>query len=64
MSDGNSHSNQNLPIILAGGGYKHGRMIDVKAKQPLSNLYNSMLQKLGVETDHFNRSTGTMRGLV
>jgi hypothetical protein len=64
MSDGNSHSNQNLPIILAGGGYKHGRMIDVKAKQPLSNLYNSMLQKLGVETDHFNRSTGTMGGLV
>lgn len=64
MSDGNSHSNQNLPIVLAGGGYKHGRMIDVKAKQPISNLYNTMLQKLGVETDHFNRSIGTIGGLA
>jgi hypothetical protein len=64
MSDGNIHSNQNLPIILAGGGFKHGLMIDVQAKQPLSNLYLSMLQKIGVETDHFSKSNGTLRGLA
>ncbi len=64
MSDGNSHSNQNLPIILAGGGFKHGQVIDVQGKQPLSNLYNTMLQKLGVETEYFNKSTGRMSGLV
>lgn len=64
MSDGNGHSNQNLPIILAGGGFTHGSMIDVQDKQPLSNLFLSMLQKLGVETTTFNKSTGTMRGLV
>lgn len=64
MSDGNGHSNQNLPIILAGGGFTHGSMIDVRGKQPLSNLFLSMLQKHGVETAAFNKSTGTMRGLV
>lgn len=64
MSDGNGHSNQNLPIILAGGGFRHGSVIDVQGKQPLSNLFLSMLQKLGVETAAFNKSTGTMRGLA
>ncbi len=64
MSDGNVHDNQNLPIILAGGGFRHGSLIDVQRKQPLSNLYLSMLQKMGVETSAFNKSTGTMRGLV
>jgi len=64
MSDGNSHSNQNLPIILAGGGFTHGTMIDIQGKQPLSNLYLSMLQKLGVETASFNKSMGPLRGLA
>ena len=64
MSDGNVHSNENLPLILAGGGFNHGSMIDVRGKQPLSNLFVSMLQKLGVETATFNKSTGTLRGLV
>jgi hypothetical protein len=64
MSDGNVHSNQNLPIILAGGGYAHGTVIDVQSKQPLSNLYLTMLQRLGVETTAFNKSTGTFRGLA
>ena len=39
MSDGNSHNTKNLPIVLAGGGFRHGTMIDVQAKQPLSNLF-------------------------
>ena len=64
MSDGNSHSNQNLPLILAGGGFRHGQAIDIEGKQPISNLFNSMLQKLGVETATFNKSTGTLLGLA
>ena len=64
MSDGNSHSNQNLPIILAGGGFRHGTTIDVQGRQPLSNLYLSMLRKLGVEAASFSKSTGTMQGLA
>ncbi|EDM28059.1 hypothetical protein LNTAR_11921 [Lentisphaera araneosa HTCC2155] len=61
MSNGNSHSNKNLPIILAGGGFKHGGYQDKKA--PLNNLYLSLLQNFGLEIDKFNTSTGTFNGL-
>ncbi len=59
------HDNRNLPILLAGGGFKHGQhlMFDRERNTPLANLYVSMLQRLGVEADRFSSSTGTMRGL-
>lgn len=65
MGSANSHSNVNLPALLAGGGFKHGRHLafDVKNNYPLTNLHVSMLQRLGVEAASFSTSTGTMRGL-
>ena len=65
MGSANSHSNVNLPVLLAGGGFKHGRHLafDVKNNYPLTNLYISMLQRLGVEAASFSSSTGTMKGL-
>jgi len=65
MGSANSHSNVNLPVLLAGGGFKHGQHLafDVKNNYPLSNLYVSMLQRLGVETHEFSTAKGTMRGL-
>ena len=65
MGSANSHSNVNLPVLLAGGGFKHGQHLafDTKNNYPLSNLYLSMLQRLGIETDAFSTSKGTMRGL-
>jgi hypothetical protein len=65
MGSANSHSNVNLPVLLAGGGFKHGSHLafDTENNYPLSNLYLSMLQRLGIETDRFSTSTGTMRGL-
>src|SRR6185436_4274489 len=63
LGNGNRHTNDNLPLILAGGGFRHGRHIDAEEKQPLCNLYLSMLQALGVETERFNRSNGTLTGL-
>ena len=65
MGSANSHSNTNLPVLLAGGGFKHGQHLafDTQNNYPLSNLYLSMLQRLGVETNEFSTSTGTMRGL-
>lgn len=65
MGSANSHSNANLPALLAGGGFKHGRHLgfDTENNYPLSNLYLSMLQRLGIETDEFSTATGTMRGL-
>ncbi len=65
MGSANSHSNVNLPVLLAGGGFKHGQHLafDQKNNYPLSNLYVSMLQRLGIETGSFSTSKGTMTGL-
>jgi hypothetical protein len=65
MGSANSHSNVNLPVLLAGGGFKHGQHLafDTSNNYPLSNLYLSMLHRLGIEAKEFSTSTGTMRGL-
>lgn len=63
LGSGSRHSNTNLPLILAGGGWKHGQHIDAQRRQPLCNLYLSMLQRMGAEQDYFNRSLSTLTGL-
>ncbi|MGZ0163682.1 MAG: DUF1552 domain-containing protein, partial [Planctomycetales bacterium] len=65
MGSANSHSNVNLPALLAGGGFKHGQHLafDKENNYPLSNLFVSMLQRLGLEVDEFSTGKGTMRGL-
>jgi len=65
LGNANSHSNQTLPLILAGGGFRHGQHLtfDTVNNTPLANLYVSMLQNLGVENDKFATSSGTLRGL-
>lgn len=67
MGNGNSHTNNDLPLILAGGGFRHGELKEYPTENnqrvPLCNLYVSMLQQFGVETDSFGTSTGTLRGL-
>lgn len=67
MGNGNAHTNHDLPIILAGGGFKHGEHknypAETRQRVPLCNLYASMLQRFGVETDHFGTGTGTLTGL-
>ncbi|NDC54049.1 MAG: DUF1552 domain-containing protein [Planctomycetia bacterium] len=65
LGNANSHSNTNLPILLAGGGFRHAGHLafDPANHPPLANLYVSMLQRLGLETDRFASSTGTLRGL-
>ena len=65
MGDSNTHDNTNLPILLAGGGFKHGQHLafDRKKNTPLANLYLSMLHRLGVDTDAFASSNGTLTGL-
>jgi hypothetical protein len=65
FGDANKHVTTNMPVLLAGGGFKHGQHLafDADRNYPLPNLFISMLQRLGIETDHFASSTGTMRGL-
>jgi hypothetical protein len=62
MGNANSHTNSNLPVILAGGGIRHRGHVAIDASKPipLSNLYVTMLQHFGVETDRFSRSTGRL----
>jgi BMFP domain-containing protein YqiC len=65
LGDANAHSTTNMPILLAGGGFRHGRHLafDRGQNYPLPNLFVSMLERMGVEEDAFGSSTGTMRGL-
>jgi len=63
MSDASSHSNRNLPVLLAGGGLEHrGHLVcpsDQHQRVPLANLWLSVLQWFGSEASRFGRSTGT-----
>src|SRR5436190_12628853 len=65
LGNASSHSNENLPIILAGGGFRHGQHLAFSPTKntPLPNLFATILQRLGLETDRFASSTGTLTGL-
>jgi hypothetical protein len=65
LGNSNTHETTNLPILLAGGGFKHGQHLVFKRDNntPLCNLYMSMLQRLGLEVASFGSSKGTLKGL-
>jgi hypothetical protein len=65
LGNASSHSCKNLPVLLAGGGFRHGQHLAFapQSPAPLSNLYVSMLQRLGLEVERFGSSTGTLSGL-
>ncbi|MFM8271637.1 MAG: DUF1552 domain-containing protein [Gemmata sp.] len=61
------HSTKNLPLALAGGGFKHGEHKVYPAegarRVPAANLLLSILRNHGLEVDRFGTSTGTLAGL-
>ncbi|MBL8210674.1 MAG: DUF1552 domain-containing protein [Bryobacterales bacterium] len=65
IGNANSHVNSNLPVIVAGGGFRHG---EYKAypqgntRVPLCNLYLTLLQRFGVQAQRFGTSTSTLTG--
>jgi hypothetical protein len=65
LGNANTHVTTNMPTLFAGGGFKHGQHIafDMQHNYPLPNLFVSMLQRMGLETERFASATGTMRGL-
>ncbi|MDG1898079.1 MAG: DUF1552 domain-containing protein [Fuerstiella sp.] len=69
MGNASSHSNRNLPLILAGGGFRHGEhksyfKDEEKTKAtPAGKLFVSMLQRFGLETDCFGLANSTLTGL-
>ena len=62
LGNANAHDPSNLPILLAGGGYRHGQYVayDKKNNIPLCNLFVNMLNNMGMETESFATSTGTL----
>jgi hypothetical protein len=65
LGNASSHDNRNMPVVLAGGGFRHGQHLafDRKNNYPLPNLFVSLLQRVGMETDQFATGTSTMTGL-
>lgn len=66
LGNASGHITTNLPVILAGGGFKHGQHLafDGKNNHPLATLFVSVMQEMGVESGEFASGKGTMRGLV
>lgn len=65
LGNANTHVTTNLPVLLAGGGFKHGQHLafDRVRNYPLPNLFVSMLNRMGIPSERFATSTGSMRGL-
>jgi len=61
IGDGNRHNHDDLPLILAGGGggtLRPGRLIEAPQGTPMTNLYLSMLDRMGVKAERVGDSTG------
>ena len=66
LGNASAHDWHNLPTIVAGGGFKHGSYVahDKDNNTPLANLFVTLAQRMGVETDRFGSSTAAgIRGL-
>jgi hypothetical protein len=65
LGNASAHDNRNMPVLFAGGGFKHGQHLafDQTNNYPLPNLYLSALHRLGLQDERFATSTGDMTGL-
>ena len=66
MGNASIHSTRKLPVLLAGGGFRHGRHLSFagKRKRPLCDLYVTMLQRMGADVGKFSNSRGSMNDLL
>ena len=65
-SNSRTHVNRNYPLLLAGGkdfGLKHNQFLRFPESVPMSNLFVSMIQALGIEEESFSDSTGPLNGI-
>ena len=65
LGNASSHDTRNMPVVFAGGGFKHGKHLafDQQNNYELPKLYVTILQRLGLEVDSFAETTGTMTGI-
>ena len=68
MGNASSHSSRNLPIMVAGGGFKNGQHHSFEREgrdgRPLSDLFVTILQQLGLEEENFSTSRGNLNHLL
>lgn len=66
LGNASSHNNKNMPMFLAGGGFKHGQHLAFNPDNPppLCNLYVQMLQQMGLEIDQFASGKGGIPGFT
>ncbi len=66
LGNASAHDNKNMPVLFAGGGFKHGQHLafDQKDNYPLPNLYLSALHRLGLQDERFATSETEMAGLA
>ncbi len=63
LSDGNRHTHDDLPTLMIGSGggtIRTGRRVTYRKETPISNLYLSMMDRMGVHVEHFGDSTGRL----
>ncbi len=66
LADGDRHSHEDLPTLIAGRGgdyLKTGRRIVYRKETPMSNLFLTMMDRMGARAEHFGDSTGRLDGL-
>ncbi len=67
ISDPNEHLHDNLPTLLAGrggGSLTPGRHIHLDSEVPMTNLFSSLLDRVGAPVDHFADSTGRLEAIA
>jgi hypothetical protein len=66
ISDGNRHTHEDLPTLIAGRGgnfIKPGRRVVYRRETPICNLYMTLMDRMGVNVDHFGDATGRLQGV-
>ena len=66
LSDANRHAHNNLPVILAGhggGALQPGKHLALSSPLPMTNLYVSLLGRMGIEAERLGDSTGALQGV-
>src|SRR5262245_2845416 len=66
LSDGNRHTHEDLPTLVAGRGgkfFKTGQRIVYRRETPLANLFLTMMDRMGIRVEHFGDATGQLDGL-
>ena len=66
LSDGNRHTHEDLPVLMVGrgAGFQLGRHIMYPKGTPMTNLFLTLLDRVGVQQETLGDSTGRIEHLT